>query len=99
VLRREAINRGRREMISLDLRGSGKLCLRARAGKGAWRYYNPPAFSPSGSARYRQVRYPSWRHVELSFIYDNTSSADLTVEIRAGKGAPFCIWLDNVRVY
>jgi hypothetical protein len=98
ILRRDATNRERRENIVFDLRGSGKISVRARAGKGRWRYYNVPAFSPSGSARYLPVSYASWRHIELPFIYDNTSSSDLTIEIRAGKGRPFCFWVDNVAV-
>ncbi|MBN2188152.1 MAG: endonuclease/exonuclease/phosphatase family protein [Chitinispirillaceae bacterium] len=98
VLRREATNRERRENIVFDLCGSGKISVRARAGKGRWRYYNAPFFSPSGSARYLPVRYASWRHLVLPFIYDNTSSSDLTIEIRAGKAAAFCFWVDNVAV-
>jgi endonuclease/exonuclease/phosphatase family metal-dependent hydrolase len=98
VLCRDATNRERRENITLDIRGSGKLSLRARSGKGQWRYYNAPAFVPSGSARYLPIRFTSWRHVELPFIYDNPASQDLTVEIRAGKGMSFCFWVDNVAV-
>jgi endonuclease/exonuclease/phosphatase family metal-dependent hydrolase len=98
VLRRAATNRGRRECIVFDLRGSGKISVRVKAGKGRWRYYNAPAFSPSGSARYRPVAYATWRHIELPFIYDTTSSSDLTVEIRAGKAMAFCFWIDNVAV-
>jgi endonuclease/exonuclease/phosphatase family metal-dependent hydrolase len=98
ILRRAATNRERRENIVFDLRGSGKISVRARAGKGRWRYYNAPGFSPSGSARYLPLRYASWRHIELPFIYDNTSSSDLTIEIRAGKAMAFCFWIDNVAV-
>ena len=69
-----------------------------RSGKGRWRYYNGPPFAPSGSARYLPVSLPSWRHIVLPITYDRLSSPDLTVEIRAGKGAPFCFYLDNVAV-
>jgi endonuclease/exonuclease/phosphatase family metal-dependent hydrolase len=98
VLCRDATNRERQENITLDIRGSGKLSLRARSGKGRWRYYNAPAFVPSGSARYLPVKFTSWRHIELPFIYDNPASQDLTVEIRAGKDQSFCFWIDNVAV-
>ena len=98
ILCRDATNRERRETITLDIRGSGKLSLRARSGKGRWRYYNAPAFVPSGSARYLPVKFSLWRHIELPFIYDNPASQDLTVEIRAGKDMSFCFWVDNVAV-
>jgi endonuclease/exonuclease/phosphatase family metal-dependent hydrolase len=98
VLRRDATNRLRHESITFALRGSGKLSMRARAGKGRWRYYNAPAYSPSGSARYKPVRYGSWRRIALPFTYDNTASSDLTVEIRAGKAMPFCLLVDDVAV-
>jgi endonuclease/exonuclease/phosphatase family metal-dependent hydrolase len=98
VLPRDATNRLRHETITFALRGSGKLSVRARAGKGKWRYYNAPAFTPSGSARYKQVRYGSWRRVALPFTYDNTSASDLSVEIRAGRGQAFCVWIDDVAV-
>ena len=98
VLCRDATNRERRENITLDIRGSGKLSLRARSGRGQWRYYNAPAFVPSGSAHYLQVRLASWRHIGLPYIYDNPASQDLTIEIRAGKGVSFCFWIDNVAI-
>jgi hypothetical protein len=98
ILRREILNRPRWGKITFDLRGSGKLSLRIRSGKGRWRYYNGPDFTPSGSARYQPVRFTSWKHIVLSFSYDKLASPDLAIELRAGKGMPFCFYLDNVEV-
>jgi endonuclease/exonuclease/phosphatase family metal-dependent hydrolase len=98
VLRRAALNRSRWAEFAFDLRGSGKLSLRVRSGKGRWRYYNGPAFSPAGSPKYLPVNYTSWKHIALTFTCDNLSSADLAMEFRAGKNAPFCFYLDNVVV-
>ncbi len=98
ILRREIINRPRWTEIGFDLCGSGKFSLRIRSGKGPWHYYNGQSFARSGSARYLPVNYPAWRHIVLPFTYDNTSSADLAIEIRAGKGMPFCFYIDNVEV-
>ena len=98
VLGREILNRPRWEKITFDLRGSGKISLRIRSGKGRWRYYNGPDFTLSGSARYQPVRFTSWKHIVLSFIYDKLASPDLAIELRAGKGMPFCFYLDNVEV-
>jgi hypothetical protein len=98
MLRREILNRPRWEKITFDLRGSGKLSLRIRSGKGRWRYYNGPDFTLSGSARYQTVRFTSWEHIVLSFSYDKLASPDLAIELRAGKGMPFWFYLDNVEV-
>jgi len=98
ILRREILNRPRWTKITFDLRGSGKLSLRVRSGKGQWRYYNGPDFTPSGSARYLPVSFHAWRRVALSFTCDKLASPDLEVELRAGKGTPFCFYIDNVLV-
>ncbi|MGA2506610.1 MAG: endonuclease/exonuclease/phosphatase family protein [Chitinispirillaceae bacterium] len=98
ILRRDALNRSRWAQIMFDFRGSGKLLLRVRSGKGRWRYYVGPAFASSGSARYLPVSVPSWKHFALSFTYDNLASQDLSIEIHSAKGLPFRFYVDNVAV-
>jgi len=98
VLRREIVNRPRWTKICLDLRGTGKLSVRIRSGKGRWHYYNGPSFAPSGSARYLPLNFAAWKHIVLPFTYDKLASPDLAIEIRAGKDVPFCFYLDNVDV-
>jgi endonuclease/exonuclease/phosphatase family metal-dependent hydrolase len=98
VMRVEPINRPRWSEIAFDIRGSGKILVRIRSGKGRWRYYTGPAFGTSGSARYLPVTIASWRHIVLPFTYDRLASSDLAVEVNAGKNMPFCFYLDNVAI-
>jgi hypothetical protein len=81
--------------VAFDIRGGGKIQLRMKSGRGKWRFYSGPRFRYYRSSRYLLSRFPSWRHVAISFLADNTASPDLIVELCTGKGAPLCVWLDN----
>jgi endonuclease/exonuclease/phosphatase family metal-dependent hydrolase len=95
VIRRPALNRSRWSRVAFDIRGGGKIQLRMKSGRGKWRFYSGPRFRYYRSSRYLLSRFPSWRHVAISFLADNTASPDLIVELCAGKGEPLCVWLDN----
>jgi hypothetical protein len=96
VMERDPVNRGRSLTVSFDIKGSGNLSVRIRAGNGKWRYYNGETFTPSGSPRYLPVRFKTWKRVSLLFTSDNPSARDIEIEFRAGKGAPFRLHIDNV---
>ena len=98
VIRRSAINRSRWMRVLFDIRGSGKVEVRVRQGRGKWRYYIGENLRLSGSSRFLLMQLPAWKHAALSYTADVTSSPDLSIELRAGKDEPFCVWLDNVRV-
>ena len=98
MVNRRVLNGSRWSRITFDIRGSGKLLVRARTLGGTWRYYTGAAFSLSRSARYFPVSFPKWKHVVLSFTAEDPSSPDLCMEFRAGKGEPFNIHVDNVGV-
>jgi hypothetical protein len=81
--------------VAFDIRGGGKMQLRMKNGRSKWRFYTGPTFRYYRSSRYLLSRFPTWRHVAISFLADNTASSDLLVELCAGKGEPLCVWLDN----
>ena len=57
-----------------------------------------PKFRNSGSARYVPLAIPAWKHMSLAFTEDTASEPDLYIELRAGKKAPFRVYLDNFTV-
>ncbi|MCU0609241.1 MAG: endonuclease/exonuclease/phosphatase family protein [Chitinispirillaceae bacterium] len=83
--------------IAFDIRGSGRLSVRIRSGRGAWQYYNWPSFMPSRSARYSSADLTSWRSVSLPCPDRAPSSPDIEIEFRAGRGAPFVFSVANFR--
>ena len=98
VIRADLLNRSRWARIAFDFRGSGKCSLRIRSGHDKWQCYNGGAFVRSGSVRYLPVSLRSWKHVAVLHVAENALSRDIEIELRAGKGVPFCFYIDNVEV-
>ena len=98
VIRADVLNRSRHVRIAFDIRGSGKGSLRIRSGHDKWQCYNGGAFVPSGSLRYAPINIRKWKHVEVSLVAQDALSSDIEIELRAGKGAPISVTIDNVTV-
>lgn len=84
--------------VSLMLRGAGKCVLRTRRGDDAWRYWcwETNAFALRGRPRYRPVRLDRWHTAVLEA--GGAPEKPVELELRAGKGAPLEMWVDEVRV-
>jgi hypothetical protein len=80
--------------VRLSVKGSGKISFRLRCDGGEWIYFNGPHFTASGSARYIESSFDSWKQIKCT--HDVLSSGELEFEIRAAKETPFAIWIDNV---
>ncbi len=84
--------------VSLDIKGSGKICVRLRTGKDKWKYYKGESFEPAGAGKFLQVDIKKWRHVELVYTPETPPAEDVQFEIRAGKESDFCFYVDDVTV-
>lgn len=98
VINRGALNTSRWIRMTFDIRGSGTIQVRARSGRGKWRFFAGQALRYYRSSRYLPLAFPGWKHVVLSCAADDPASRDLTIELWAGRNAPFCVFLDNVNV-
>jgi hypothetical protein len=110
VLHRDANCLSRSVKISFAIRGQGKLSIRVRSFSGkhdsshgrvsghVWQYYKGETFALCGSSRFLPVRIKSWRHTALTYTSGSAGAQDMEIEIRAGKEAPFCFYLDDVRL-
>ena len=90
--------RGAKKYLTLSVRGEGNLSIRVRRPTHKWVYFNAPEFTQSKSARYKSWKSNSW--VSLKFPLPESASAgdDVEVELRAGKGEPFNVWIDRIRL-
>ncbi|MBD3316046.1 MAG: hypothetical protein GF344_09680 [Chitinivibrionales bacterium] len=87
---------GRR--LSLALRGAGKCVLRARRDGHSWQYWywKETAFIARSRPRYTPVRFDRWYTVVMDI--EGKAHEPVELELRAGKDAPFRMWVDDVRV-
>ena len=83
------------KLLVFDFKGSGKICFRVRSRGLKWVYYNAGEFKKSKSARYKEVNFLKWKRLTLRL--DEVPEEEVEFEIRAGKGEPFNLWVDNVR--
>jgi len=90
--------RGRARHLTMSVRGEGNLSIRVRRPEHKWVYFNAPEFEQSKSARYKNWKSGQW--VNLKFPLPESASADdgVEVELRAGKGEQFTVWIDRVRL-
>jgi endonuclease/exonuclease/phosphatase family metal-dependent hydrolase len=98
VIRTDPVNRSRWTRVALDIKGSGKFSLRIRSGREKWQCFNSPSFAGSGSIRYAPTTIKVWRHLVLSHVNQATASDEIEIEIRAGKGMPVAVNIDNVEI-
>jgi hypothetical protein len=64
-----------------------------------WVSHNAPEFAPSKSARYKEWTSNKWTELKLPLPPPSSPSEnDVEVELRAGKGQPFNVWIDRVRL-
>lgn len=76
--------------------GSGKFSFRIRPTGGDWVYYNADEFTPSKTAHYKSWHSEKWIKIPLVIPKSFTRSEELEFEVRAGKGEPFSILLDEL---
>jgi hypothetical protein len=90
--------RGSKKYLTLSVRGAGNLSIRVRRPTHKWVYFNAPDFSQSKSARYKNWKSDSW--VNLKFPLPESASVgdDVEIELRAGKGEQFTVWIDRIRL-
>ena len=84
--------------LTISARGSGNLSIRLRRPEGKWEYYNAPEFTPSKSARYKPWKANSWTNLKFPLPPASLAGEDVEVELRAGKGERFTVWIDRVRL-
>jgi hypothetical protein len=82
----------------MSIRGSGNLSIRVRRPQEKWVCYNVPDFKQSKSARYKEWKADSWVDLKLPVPPSSSPSSDVEVELRAGKGQAFSVWIDRVRL-
>jgi endonuclease/exonuclease/phosphatase family metal-dependent hydrolase len=89
----------RHRFLTMSVRGSGNLSIRVRRPEGRWENYNAPDFaSPSKSARYKPWESGSWTNLKFPLPPPAAADKDVEVELRAGKGEKFTVWIDRVRL-
>jgi hypothetical protein len=85
--------------LTLSIRGEGKLSIRLRRPKEKWIYHNAPDFSVSKTAKYNTWKSSQWINLKLPLPPQRGANAsDVEVELRAGKGDKFLVWIDRVRL-
>ena len=112
VLHRNGQNQSRSVNISFAICGQGKLSVRvrshanarsrertgARAPAPTWQYYKGETFALCSSSRFLPVRFPAWKQAALTYTSGSAGAQDIEIEFHAGKGAPFCFYLDEVKI-
>ena len=78
--------------FSFNIQGSGRICLRYRYNDKEWQYLDLNTLKESKSARYPLFLEKEWKKVIIRKMAEDNGSLDL--EIRTGKGEPFCFWID-----
>ena len=88
----------RPQSLTMYIRGSGNLSVRIRRPEGSWECYNAPGFTKSKSARYNAWKSDSWTNLKFPLPEGASPNDDVQIELRAGKGEPFSVWIDMVRL-
>ena len=91
------------KFLTLSVRGEGKPSIRLRRPQGKWIYHNAPDFAPSKTAKYNAWKSTRWTALKLPLppIQQDgggVNNNDIEVELRAGKGEKFSVWIDRVRL-
>jgi len=92
------------KFLTLSLRGEGKLSIRLRRPKEKWSYHNAPEFNYSKTAKYNAWKSTQWITLKLPLPPSNpqdgggVNSNDIEIELRAGKGEKFSVWIDRIRL-
>jgi endonuclease/exonuclease/phosphatase family metal-dependent hydrolase len=94
------------KFLTLSVRGEGKLSIRLRRPQGKWTYHNAPDFAQKKTPKYNAWKSDKWTALKLplpppSSAQEGGSGSnnnDIEVEIRAGKGDNFLVWIDRVRL-
>ncbi|MCL2218404.1 MAG: endonuclease/exonuclease/phosphatase family protein [Chitinispirillia bacterium] len=85
--------------LTMSARGEGRLSVRLRRPEGKWVYYNAPGFAVSKSAKYNDWKSGTWTNLKFALPEPVLSpNEDVEVELRAGKGEKFSVWVDRVRL-
>ncbi len=82
-------------LLSLDLKGSGKILFRIRAENSSWIHYVAPQFREAKAPRYFLLNQQLWRRITLP-LPRGEEGADIEIEIRAGRDTPFDFRIDRV---
>lgn len=85
-------NKFESEGISFYILGHGRICLRTRCNGNKWSYLDVNSLKCSTKANYQSVNFKKWKKIIVE--KNETDLGNLEVEIRNGKGEPFCFWLD-----
>jgi endonuclease/exonuclease/phosphatase family metal-dependent hydrolase len=89
--------------LTMSVRGEGRLSIRLRRPNGSWAYHNAPEFGISKNAKYKDWKSSGWTSLKLPLPPwpqdgGDVNNTDVEVEIRAGKGESFSVWIDRVRL-
>lgn len=74
---------------TFNIAGSGKFCVRSRIAGIKWEYLDIGNLYKTSSARYTKINQSEWKRIVLK--KDQAQTGDLEIEIRVGKGEPFCL--------
>ncbi|GBU22413.1 hypothetical protein R80B4_02322 [Fibrobacteres bacterium R8-0-B4] len=91
------------KFLTMSVRGAGKLSIRLRRPQGKWVYHNAPDFDQKKTAKYNAWKSDKWTSLKLPLppreqSVSGANNNDIEVELRAGKGDQFLIWIDRVRL-
>jgi len=94
------------KFLTLYIRGEGKPSIRLRRPQGNWVYHNAPDFAPAKTAKYNAWKSSQWVNLKLPLPpinandngTDTYNNNDVEVELRAGKGEKFLVWIDKIRL-
>lgn len=78
--------------LSFNIQGSGRICLRSSYNGKKWKYLDLQTLKGSKNANYPLFVQKGWKQVKIK--RDFTDTGDLELELRTGKGEPFCLWID-----
>lgn len=78
--------------FSFQIQGSGRICLRSCYDKNKWEYLDLNTLRVSKNASYPLVLQEKWKRI--TFKKGISDSGCLNLEIRTGKGEPFCFWIN-----
>lgn len=77
--------------FSFNIQGLGRISLRSRCSDEEWQYLDLNTLKRSKSARYPLFLQNEWKRVTIEKPVVDSGYLDL--EIRTGKGEPFCFWI------
>lgn len=78
--------------LSFNIQGSGRICLRSCYDQNKWEYLDLNTMRVSKNASYPLVHQEKWQRI--TFKKSISDSGCLNLEIRTGKGEPFCLWIN-----